>query len=99
MFNDKEKIKKIYDETATVIADLAFRREITDEEMYFLLNMLEAIIDNRNLSALTEVLLEWIKKEDKNELNEEIKKELFKINFKDEDSVNEVTHNIKKLLE
>lgn len=98
IFRDKEKIKKIYDETATVIADLAFKQQLTDEEMYFLLNMLEFIMRKRN-SSLTQLLNWWLNQSVSNaELNEMIRNELLKIEFEDENSVNEAINNIQELL-
>lgn len=96
---DKEKIKKIYDETATAIADLALKQQITAEEMYFLLNMLEFIMRKRN-SSLTRVLDWWLNHSASTaELNEMIKNELLKIEFEDEDSIDQAINNIQKLLE
>lgn len=95
---ERDRIKKIYDETATLIVDLALKQNLSDEEMYFLLNLLELIIIDKKSLPLTEVLYLWLKRDKDGLLDEEIKKLLLAADLKDEDSLKEMVDNIRTLL-
>lgn len=95
---DREKIKQIYDETATLIVDLALKQKLSGEEMYFLLNLLELIVVEKKGRPLSEALSSWLKKDVDTSLDEEIKKLLLGTDLKSEDSLKETVNNIRLLL-
>ncbi len=89
---------KIYDETASLIANLYFREQINEEEMYFLLNILELVIIKKDNPDLVDVLKEWIHSERNSDIDQIIKATLLTIDFKDKDSINSKYEIIKELI-
>ncbi|SHG60976.1 hypothetical protein SAMN02745221_00585 [Thermosyntropha lipolytica DSM 11003] len=97
-FKEREKIKKIYDETATLIADLALKQNLSQDEMYFLLNLLDLIVIERKSLPLTQVLHLWLQKDLNPALDEEIKNLLLTSDLKDEKELKKTIDNIRRLL-
>lgn len=90
-------IKKIYNETASVIMKLCFDKRITEPEMYFLLNLLEYIWQGRS-DELVKVLIEWQARNRQSEIDEIIKETLLTIDFNDNEAIRRITEIIQELL-
>ncbi|KUG03173.1 hypothetical protein ASZ90_019438 [hydrocarbon metagenome] len=54
-----EDRKRIYDETASLIADLGIRGRITIEEMKFLLDLLELVLIKKDKRKFIKILKHW----------------------------------------
>jgi len=67
--NEEIRIRKIYDETASVILQNAVNNRLSSEEMAFLLNLLDKVFN----STLPEAFLSVIKDSQNYDLNEEVK--------------------------
>lgn len=91
-------IKKIYNETASVIVDLCFNKRITEPEMYFLLNLLELIWIGGKGNDLIESLINWQSHNNPIEINEIIKQTLLNLDFNDTKSLDEISKMIQELL-
>ncbi|NLB88031.1 MAG: hypothetical protein GX790_02200 [Syntrophomonadaceae bacterium] len=91
-------IKKIYNETASVIMKLCFDKKITEPEMYFLLNLLEFIWQGNKSDELVNVLSEWQSKNRHSEIDEIIKHTLLTIDFNNHEIIDKITQMIKELL-
>ncbi len=99
MFNNDQYKYKIYDETASLIADLYFKEQINEPEMHFLLNILESVIIKKDSTGLINVLKEWINADKGMEINQIIKETLLTIDFNDTDSLTSKEELIKELLQ
>ncbi|MBC7074893.1 MAG: hypothetical protein H5T98_02225 [Syntrophomonadaceae bacterium] len=95
----KEKIKKLYDETASLIVRLSFEGKLSSEEMRFLLNLLDFVILKRGNFEIVSTLKKWISKYDGSETDEIIKATLLAVDFNNSDSIRFNMELIRELLE
>lgn len=92
----EDKIKQLYDESASLIAILGAKQMLNTEEMMFLLNLLDYIFSAEKNPAFFETVKLWAESIDNKEDNENkeidqiIKATLLTIDFTDAASVNEV---------
>lgn len=96
--NDKYKYK-LYAETASLLADLYFKKQITKEEMHFLLNILESVIIKRDNASLLNILKEWQQADKDVYINRIIKETLLTIDFNDKESLLSKEQIINELLQ
>jgi len=78
---------KIYDETASLIADLGIRGRITIEEMNFLLNLLEMVLIKKDKKDFINIMKRWKPAQEDNEIDQIIKATLLTIDFNDQSSI------------
>jgi hypothetical protein len=94
----KQKKKRVYDETVSLIADLGFRNKISIEEMNFLLNLLD-IIFFKPESDFKNILKQWADSNSGSEIDEIIKATLLATDISDSSSLQQSAQLIKELLE
>lgn len=91
-------LDKIYKETASVIMDLSYKKQINEVEMYFLLNLLDMIWVENKGDNLIETLKMWQNQDNPTEIDEIIKQTLLTLDFTSDDSLEEMAKFIKELL-
>ena len=94
----QEQIKKIYDETATLITTLGLRSDISWDEMSCLLILLDEVIIKRQHLPLIQLIEEWQRLPPNEEIDELIKNSLFSLDFNRVSSVNETIELMQRLL-
>lgn len=91
-------LKKLYNETASVITKLYYDRKITESEMLFLLNLLDFIwLDNKKDDLIISII-EWLDVHNDSELDEIIKETLLTLDFTSEESIKQMANMIQELL-
>lgn len=80
MVNNNSLKMKLYDQTASLIAELFYKGFIEEQEMMFLLNILEIVINNRN-KEIIDLLNSWLDSKVDKDTNNHIKKMLLEIDF------------------
>ncbi|QGT99557.1 hypothetical protein SYNTR_0964 [Candidatus Syntrophocurvum alkaliphilum] len=98
MIQNEQKLMKLYDETASMIARIYYKGAIQEEEMIFLLNILEIIIQKDNVEII-DVLKKWWHTDLDDETNEIIKSTLLSTDFRDKESYSINIQIIKELIE
>ncbi len=98
MAADDEDRKRIYDETASLIADLGIRGRISIEEMKFLLDLLELVLVNGDKRHFIEMLKQWNPGQGDEEIDQIIKATLLNNNLNDFLSVDENQEMIGELI-
>ena len=84
--NDKYEYR-LYAETASLLADLYFKKRITKAEMHFLLNILESVIIKKDNASLLDILKKWQDANKEDYINSIIKETLLTIDFSDQESL------------
>lgn len=79
--------KQLYDEAASLIADLALREVISAEEMRFLLTILDLVIIRRDEPELIIFLKQWAQNYNNSETDDIIKATLLALDFNDKESI------------
>ena len=69
----EQYLKKLYDKTAKTIVDLKYKKKLTEEEMNFLLTLLDMVHFRLANQELLSVLAQWVEKEIDPEIDEIIK--------------------------
>lgn len=95
---DNEERKRLYDETASLIADTGMRGQISVQEMRFLLSLLDQVMVTRGCPEMIELLKDWRDLPPDEEVDQIIKETLVNIDFKDRASVQVNLDIIKDLL-
>lgn len=98
MATREQKKKKIYDETASRIADLAFRNELTKAEMDFLLNLLDLVVIKQGNKEILHLIRQWLQSESDPEIDPIIKATLLAVDFNDPDILREKGTVIQELI-
>ncbi|MGE5389922.1 MAG: hypothetical protein ACM3PE_02550, partial [Deltaproteobacteria bacterium] len=80
---DNEERKRLYDETASMIADTGLRGQISGSEMSFLLSLLDQIMIKRQYPEMASLLRIWINSGADAEIDPIIKETLINMDFKD----------------
>lgn len=96
--DDNEERKRLYDETASFVADAAMKGQISATEMSFLLSLLDQIMVKHQYSNMIDILSMWMKQTPNGEIDEIIKETLINIDFYDQKSVMSNLEIIKDLL-
>jgi hypothetical protein len=98
MANESEDRYRIYDETASLIAGLVIRKRISEEEMAFLLNLLDLVFFQNDQRDFIELLKNWHPGEGDGEIDEIIKATLLKTDLKNSRSIQENSEIIRDLI-
>ncbi|MGI6421309.1 MAG: hypothetical protein ACOX0N_03770 [Syntrophomonadaceae bacterium] len=92
------EVKRLYDETASLIADLGIRGRISIEEMNFLLDLLELVLIDKDQRLFLEDLKQWNPGAGPEEIDEIIKATLLNNKLKDFISWSENREMIRDLI-
>jgi hypothetical protein len=90
--------KQLYDEAASLIADLALREVISAEEMRFLLTILDLVIIRRDEPELIVFLKQWAQNYKNSETDDIIKATLLALDFNDKEAVGTNLNILRDLL-
>ncbi len=93
-----EERQKLYDETASLIADAAMRGQVSGAEMGFLLSLLDQIMVKHQYPEMVDLLKKWTDQEPDEEIDLIIKETLVNIDFNNSRSVEANLDIIKDLL-
>ncbi len=93
-----EDIIRIYDETASLIADLGIRGRITVDEMKFLLDLLELVLIKKDKPNFIDLLKQWKPGQGDEEIDQIIKATLLNVDFKNLLSLEENQTMIEELI-
>lgn len=95
-------IKMIYNNVASVIMDLSLNKKISENEMLFLLNLLELVWNEDKLNKGNEIfintLIQWQTSSVSTDINEIIKQTLISLDFSDEQAWANTTSMMQDLL-
>jgi len=79
-----KNIKQIYDYTFTMISNLHMKKNaISQEEMYFLLSVLDLVVRDNNEAQFMDLLREWQSGPPDEEIDAIIKATLLQLDFND----------------
>ncbi len=92
------ELKRLYDETASLIADLGIRGRISIEEMNFLLDLLELVLIDKNQGHFIQDLKQWNLGSIEDEIDQIIKATLLNNKLKDFLSLSENQEMIRDLI-
>lgn len=90
------QIKKIRDDAGTTIVNLHLAQKLTEEEMHFLLTMLDIVIKNEDC-ALIPVLHTWMPRPNNSEIDNIIKATLLGLDFSDQAAMERTCSSIREL--
>lgn len=96
--DDSEERKRLYDETASLIADAGLRGQVSSVEMGFLLSLLDQIMVKHQYPEMTVLLRRWMDQDPEEEIDPIIKETLVNIDFHNRRSVEANLDIIKDLL-
>lgn len=83
-----KNIKQIYDNTSTMISNLHMKKNaISQEEMYFLLSVLDLIVRDNHEAKFMNLLREWQSGQPDEEIDAIIKATLLQLDFNDPMSI------------
>ena len=94
-----EKKKKLYAESASMIADMGVRGKLSVEEMSFLLSLLDVVVVKKDQPRLIQTLRNWVETNEGSEIDEIIKATLMAADFTDEESMEQCLQLVTELLE
>ncbi|MGI5921389.1 MAG: hypothetical protein ACOX6I_06605 [Syntrophomonadaceae bacterium] len=92
-----QKLKKVYDETASAILKLRFQNKVSEAEMTFLLSFLDLVVKGKN-RELIGLVRKWMNLNSNSETDEFIKTTLLNINFSDSSSLDRSKELIEEIL-
>ena len=95
----EEKKKKLYAESASMIADMGVRGKLSVEEMNFLLSLLDIVVVKKDQPQLIQILQNWVNINEGSEIDEIIKATLMAADFTDEESMEQCLQLVTELLE
>lgn len=98
MDNKQQNLKKVYDETAQAIFKLFSQNAVTENEMRFLLNLLDLILVKKEKSDFIKVIQDWLEQNSNSDEDEIIKATLLNIDFSNQTALNHDIGIIKELL-
>jgi hypothetical protein len=93
-----KELKKIRDDAATIMINLHLAQKVSEEELHFLLKLLDMVVNNEENSILP-LLHIWMQKEIHSENDNIIKATLLGLDFKDPEAVERTVSSLKDLLE
>ena len=91
-------LKRLYDDSDSLIADLCIRGRISIEEMNFLLDLLELVLTNKEQSSFIQELKQWNPGIGEEEIDQIIKATLLNNKLKDFLSLSENREMIQDLI-
>ena len=94
-----EKKKKLYAESASMIADMGVRGKLSVEEMNFLLSLLDIVVVKKDQPQLIQILQNWVNINEGSEIDEIIKGTLVAADFNDRESMEQCLQLVTELLE
>lgn len=94
-----EKKKKLYAESASMIADMGVRGKLSVEEMNFLLSLLDIVVVKKDQPQLIQILQNWVNINEGSEIDEIIKATLLAADFNDRESMEQCLQLVTELLE
>ncbi len=94
-----EKKKKLYAESASMIADMGVRGKLNVEEMHFLLSLLDIVVVKKDQPQLIQILQNWVNINESSEIDEIIKATLLAADFNDRESMEQCLQLVTELLE
>lgn len=94
-----EKKKKLYAESASMIADMGVRGKLSVEEMNFLLSLLDIVVVKKDQPQLIQILQNWVNINESSEIDEIIKATLLAADFNDRESMEQCLQLVTELLE
>lgn len=94
-----EKKKKLYAESASMIADMGVRGKLSVEEMNFLLSLLDIVVVKKDQPQLIQILQNWVNINEGSEIDEIIKATLVAADFNDRESMEQCLQLVTELLE
>ena len=95
----EEKKKKLYAESASMIADMGVRGKLNVEEMHFLLSLLDIVVVKKDQPQLIQILQNWVNINEGSEIDEIIKATLLAADFNDRESMEQCLQLVTELLE
>jgi hypothetical protein len=95
----EEKNKKLYAESASMIADMGVRDKLSVEEMKFLLSLLDVVVVKKDQPRLIQTLRNWVETNKDSEIDEIIKATFLAADFTDEESMEQCLQLVTELLE
>ena len=95
----EEKKKKLYAESASMIADMGVRGKLNVEEMHFLLSLLDIVVVKKDQPQLIQILQNWVNINESSEIDEIIKATLLAADFNDRESMEQCLQLVTELLE
>lgn len=95
----EEKNKKLYAESASMIADMGVRDKLSVEEMKFLLSLLDVVVVKKDQPRLIQTLRNWVETNKGSEIDEIIKATFLAADFTDEESMEQCLQLVTELLE
>jgi DNA replication protein DnaD len=94
-----KNLKKVYDATLAMISRLHFKQaSLSQEEMYFLLSLLDRIMQGKAEAEFIDCLRKWQTGNCNEDINEIIKASLLPLDFNDPAAVKETSMLILDLL-
>ncbi|WP_054695825.1 hypothetical protein [Syntrophomonas palmitatica] len=93
-----EDKKRLYDETASLVADLGLRGRITEDEMLFLLSLLDQVMIKENYPQLIQLLHKWTANQAGSEMNEIIKATVLNLEFSNPQTMQDDLELLQELL-
>ena len=94
-----EKKKKLYAESASMIADMGVRDKFSIDEMNFLLNLLDVVVVKKDQPQLIQTLRNWVNTNEGSEIDEIIKATFLAADFTDKESMEQCLQMVTELLE
>ncbi|MDD3879331.1 MAG: hypothetical protein PHP26_04990, partial [Syntrophomonas sp.] len=87
MPNVEQLVKKIYGETASLVVDSCLKGELGEEQMRFLLNLLDLSVVSRQHPELFLLLQEWMDCFEDSETDKIIEATLLALDFNDQEAI------------
>ncbi len=98
MSREEQQVNKIYDETASLIVDLSLRKQISHQEMHFLLSLLDQVVVRGRNHELMRALKAWDPDNLDPEINEIIKATLLALDMRDNETLKSTAVMIEELI-
>lgn len=98
MVNQEKEKKRLYDETASLITRQALTNKMDDEELHFLLDLLDCVIVTGEHRAFIDLLHRWVNTSQSEDTYHAIKKVIITTDMSDENKVDASIQVIEELL-
>lgn len=93
----ERNVKKLYNNTASMVANLFFKGHITEPEMNFLLSLLDNLVFEKSEPELINVLKKWFGQNRDEENMAIVKNTLINIDLKNPADIQNIINLIKEL--
>lgn len=98
MLNQEKEKKRLYDETASLITRQALLNQLDNEELHFLLDLLDCVMVTNQQRSFIDVLHRWVKSSQSDENYLTIKNVILNTELSDETKVDASIKFIEELL-